>query len=138
MSALGVKRTFHIRDLRSANDPKQTWCLAYESELTPARLASAPSSVSALPAITTIGALTHRSATNESLASAFGEAGERVCGSVPPFPAKSSGPTLTTNDASTRPKEQGGSHGQECPLCRDWVRRAFLDSIGRRAPLPPG
>ena len=69
---------------------------------------------------------------HESLPSAFGEAGERVCGSVPPFPAKSSGPTLTTNDASTRPKEQGGSHGQECPLYRDRVGRDFLDSIGRR------
>src|ERR1700745_2136785 len=116
----------------SANDPKQTWCLAYEPELTPARLARAPSSVSALPAITTIGALTHRLSHERILGIRFrrgGRAGVRQRAAVSRTIER---PTLTTNDASTRPKEQGGSHGQECPLCRDWVRRDFLDSIGRR------
>ncbi|SRR6266436_2143772 len=32
----------------------------------------------------------------------------------------------------TGAQEQGGSHDQECPLCRDWVRRNVLDSLGRR------
>jgi hypothetical protein len=31
-----------------------------------------------------------------------------------------------------RGEEQGGFHGQECPLCRDWLRRDVLDSLGRR------
>jgi hypothetical protein len=32
----------------------------------------------------------------------------------------------------TGAQEQGGSHDQKCPLCRDWVRRNLLDSLGRR------
>jgi len=31
-----------------------------------------------------------------------------------------------------RAEEQGGFHRQECTLCRDWLRRDVLDSLGRR------
>jgi hypothetical protein len=133
----------------SANDPKQTWCLAYEPELTPARLASTPSSVSALPAITTISALTHRLSHERILGNRFQRGGRT--GKI--ANALSAGPASITEEAAVidwpaNPKDgmsdgrmlRQGTNGWTCipdvpgrpqhdPTCMDETMMKWLMAI---------